>query len=130
MKLEKAAILTCSTCGVEGEHELLYLSERLGASRCVNCGKTQVYSGHIYAEYARDMVGRTLHLPGKLTGEAIKTPMKVVSWPFKAARKPFYLLMEINQVATLERSRRLSRFRPRASKRGSRPSLGIQANAS
>lgn len=108
MKFEEAAILTCSTCGVEGEHELLYLSERLEASRCANCGKTQIYSGHIYKEYARDMVERTLHLPGKLTGEAIKTPTKVAMWPFKAVRKPFRLLGEMNRVSSLNRSRRFT----------------------
>lgn len=108
LKLEKAAILTCSTCGVEGEHELLYLSERLEASRCLGCGKAQVYSGHIYSEYARDMVERTLHLPGKLTGEALRNPTTIVSWPFKAIRKPFRLLVEMNQVATLERNRHFS----------------------
>lgn len=130
MKLEKAAILTCSTCGVEGDHELLYLSERLGASRCINCGKTQVYSGHIYTEYARDMVKRTLHLPGKLTGEAIKTPTKIVAWPFKAVRKPFCLLKEMNQVANLERSRHLSRSKHCTSQRPSgRQMNGIRMSA-
>ncbi len=42
MKVERDAILTCSACGVEGSHELLYLSEHLCASRCVNCGATHV----------------------------------------------------------------------------------------
>jgi NMD protein affecting ribosome stability and mRNA decay len=106
LKLEKAAILTCSTCGIEGKHELLYLSERLEASRCSSCGKTQVYSKRIYSEYARDMVRRTLHLPGKLTGEVLENPVTVASWPVKAIRKPFRLLAEVSQVAFLERSRR------------------------
>jgi hypothetical protein len=119
LKLEKAAILTCSTCGVEGGHELLYLSERLKASRCATCGKTQIYSGHIYAEYARDMAERTLHLPGKLAGEAMRTPTRIVAWPFKAVRKPFRLLVEMSQVATFEKSRHL----PGSGKRKPSPKL-------
>lgn len=130
MKLEKAAILTCSTCGVEGGHELLYLSERLRASQCDSCGKTQIYSGRILTEYARDMMERTLNLPGKLTGEAMETPTKVALWPVKAIRKPFSLLVEINQVATLERSRRPSKLTHRPPKHTPLHSFGARMGAS
>ena len=105
MKVEKDAILTCSDCGVEGPHELLYLSEHLCASRCVNCGATHVYSGHIYAEYARDLAERTALLPGKVAGEMLH-PTEVVKWPFKALRKPFGLIREVSQVTSFEQSRR------------------------
>lgn len=106
MKVEKDAVLTCSACGVEGPHELLYLSEHLCASRCVNCGKTQVYSGHIYTEYARDLFERTGRLPGRFAGEVLRHPASVVTWPFKALGKPFGLVREVDLVATFERSRR------------------------
>jgi hypothetical protein len=106
LKVERDAILTCSTCGVEGPHELLYLSEHLRASRCVNCGKTQTYSGHIYVEYARDLAERTGRLPGKFAREVVKLPASVIGWPFKAVRKPFRLLKEVDQVTSFERSRR------------------------
>jgi hypothetical protein len=104
VKVEKDAILTCSECGVEGSHELLYLSEHLCASRCINCGATHVYSGHIYAEYARDLAERTSRLPGRFAGEMLH-PTEVVKWPFKALRKPFGLLREVSQVTIFERSR-------------------------
>jgi len=106
MKVDRDAILTCSTCGVEGSHELLYLSEHLHASRCVNCGKTQTYSGNIYAGYARDLAGRTGRLPGKFAREAFKLPASVMGWPFKVLRKPFRLIKEVDQVTAFERSRR------------------------
>jgi hypothetical protein len=106
LKVERDAILTCSTCGVEGPHELLYLSEHLCASRCVNCGKTQIYSGHIYAEYAKDLAERTSRLPGRFAREAFRLPMGVMGWPVKALRKPFRLLKEVDQVTSFERSRR------------------------
>ncbi len=105
MKVEKDAILTCSECGVEGPHELLYLSEHLCASRCINCGATHVYSDHVYAEDARDLAERTSRLPGKFAGEMFH-PTEVVKWPFKALRKPFGLIKEVGQVTTFEQSRR------------------------
>jgi predicted RNA-binding Zn-ribbon protein involved in translation (DUF1610 family) len=106
LKVEKDAVLTCSACGIEGPHELLYLSEHLCASRCVNCGKTQVYSGHIYTEYARDLFERTGQFPGKLAGEVLRHPTELVKWPFKFLRKPFGLIREVDQVSAFERSRR------------------------
>lgn len=108
MKVEKNAILTCSTCRVEGPHELLYLSEHLCASRCVNCGQTQIYSGHIYTEYARDLAVRTVRIPGRVAGDVCHRSAELAKWPFKALRKPFGLLTEVNQITTFERSRRSS----------------------
>ena len=108
MKVETDAILTCSACGVEGPHELVYLSEHLCASRCVNCGKTQVYSSHIYTEYARDLAARTVQIPGRVAGEVFHRSAEVAKWPFKALRKPFGLLREVSQITTFERSRRSS----------------------
>jgi hypothetical protein len=105
LKVDNDAILTCSECGIDGPHELLYLSEHLCASRCVNCGATHVYSGHIYAEYARDLAGRTSRLPGRFAGEMFH-PTELVKWPFKALRKPFGLIREMSQVTTFEQSRR------------------------
>jgi hypothetical protein len=105
LKVERDAILTCSVCGVEGPHELLYLSEHLCASRCVNCGTTSVYSDHIYSEYARDLAERTTHLPVRVAGDVLRHPTEIVKWPFKALRKPFGLLREVNQVTAFEQSR-------------------------
>ena len=113
MKVVKDAILTCSACGVEAEHELLYLSEHLCASRCTSCGETKVYSGHIYAEYLRDVFERTSKLPGRFAGEALRRPMGLAKWPLKAIRKPFHLLREASQLTSFERSRRSSHSRHR-----------------
>lgn len=109
MKVEQDAILTCAACGVEGPHELLYLSEHLRGSRCVNCRYAAVYSDHLYADYARDLMDRTTHLPQSLAKEAFKKPTDVFSWPFKAALKPFGLLKELGYVTVLERGPRGSK---------------------
>ena len=106
MKLDREAVLTCSACGVEGPHELLYLSEHLCASRCANCGKTHVFTGHIYADYAKDLAGRTAGLTGKFVGDVLKRPTEVFRYPFKAVGKPFQLLREMSQVTDFERRRR------------------------
>jgi hypothetical protein len=103
MKLEADAILTCTACGFEGSHELLYLSDHLCASRCAHCGKTRTYSGHIYSEYARDLADRTAHLPLRLAGEALRRPFGVFGWPTKALRKPLGLLSEIARVNSFEK---------------------------
>ncbi len=63
MKVESDIVLTCSVCRAESPHKLLYLSQRLRASECMNCGTTRIYSGHIYAEYARDLTERVAWLP-------------------------------------------------------------------
>ena len=106
MKVDQDAILTCSTCGVEGPHELLYLSEHLRASRCGNCGATRVYSGHIYAEYAKDLAERTARLPLRLVEDAVRRPTSLLGLPIKAVLKPAGLLSEMNLVVAFERDRR------------------------
>ena len=103
VKVENEAILTCSKCRVEGRHGLLYLSGRIRASRCDNCGYTQSFSGGIYAEYARDVAGRAASLPLKLAGQAIRNPLRVFGWPVKALRKPFEILGEVGKVTDFER---------------------------
>ena len=105
MKVEKDAILTCSVCGIEDPHELLYLSRHLCASWCVNCGTTRVYSEHIYSEYTRDLADRTTHLPRRMAGDVFRHPTEIAKWPFKVLRKPLGLLREVNQVTAFEQSR-------------------------
>lgn len=109
MNVENDALLTCSTCGVEGPHRLLYLSRHLRASECANCGATGAYSSHIYTEYAEDLAGRMVRLPLKLAGEATRSPATVLLWPAKAICKPFGLAREVSQVAAFERRGRRSR---------------------
>ncbi len=106
MKIEHDAILTCAACGVEGPHELLYLSEHMRASRCANCGFTAVYSENLYADYARDLAQRTSRFPINLASQAFKRPTTVFSWPFKAATKPIGLLKELSYVTVLKRGPR------------------------
>jgi hypothetical protein len=109
VKVENEAILMCPNCRVEGQHELLYLSNRMRASHCDNCGYTQMFSGHIYAEYARDVADRATSLPRRLTGRAIRHPLGVFGWPGKALRKPFGLLGEAIKVTDFERRSRRRR---------------------
>lgn len=99
MKIEDDAILTCSACGVEGPHELLYLSGHLAASRCLNCDEARVYSEHLYEDYVRDVIERTGHLPEKLATEAFKSPLSLAFWPIKAIHKPLSLAREINRLS-------------------------------
>ncbi len=99
MKVEKDAILTCSACGFDGAHELLYLSGHLCASRCANCGTSQVYIDDLYSEYVRDVAERTSRVPGRLAGDLRRHPLELAWWPYKIARKPFGLIREVGQLA-------------------------------
>lgn len=112
LKLESEADLTCSACGVEGPHELLYLSEHLRASRCANCGKIHRFAGSIYAEYARDLAERTTRLPYRFVRQTLGHPLTIFGLPAKVLRKPFGLLREVGQVSAFERRRSAWRLRP------------------
>ncbi len=103
MRVEDEAILTCPSCRVDGRHELLYLSDRLRASRCDSCGYTQMFSGRIYAEYARDVTDRAASLPRRLAGQAIRHPFGVFGWPARALLKPLGLLNDVGKVTDFER---------------------------
>ncbi len=109
MKVETDAILVCSSCGTEAEHELLYLADHLRASRCCNCGATMRFSEHVYADYAWDVAGRTARLPRRFVGDVFRSPSWIVTYPVRALRKPFSLFREISQVTAFDRRRRLRR---------------------
>ena len=111
MKVERDVVLSCSVCGVEGPHELLYLSGRLNASRCMGCGTTLAYSGPVYAGYALDVAGRTVRLSGRVVGRAVGGVAGALRLPVRAARKPFGLLGEAYRVAAFERRTRRTRRR-------------------
>jgi len=100
MKIEPDAVLVCTTCGVDGPHELLYLSDRVRASRCANCGTARMFTNHLYVEYAKDVAQRVYRLPFGLAERALSNPREVICWPVKGVKKPFGLLREFGQVAT------------------------------
>lgn len=100
MKIEPDALLVCTTCGVDGPHELLYLSDRMRASQCANCGTARMFTNHLYAEYAKDVAQRGFRLPFGLAERALSNPWEVVGWPVKGVTKPFGLLREVGQVVT------------------------------
>ncbi len=103
MKIETDAVLVCTTCGVEGAHGLLYLSDHVRASRCENCGEVRRFTGRLYANYARDVAERGIRLPCSLARRVLDNPLEVLGWPIKVARKPFGILRELDQVARFER---------------------------
>ena len=100
MKIISDAVLVCTTCGAEGAHELLYLSDRVRASQCTNCGSARMFTNHLYAEYAKDVAQRGFRLPFGLAERARSNPREVLGWPLKGVKKPFGLLREFGQVAT------------------------------
>lgn len=97
MKVEKDAVLTCTVCGTEGPHRLIYLSDHLYGSGCETCGATRAYSpaGHLYSAYTMDLAQRSARLPLGLARRALEDPADVLRWPAKGIRKPFGILNEV-----------------------------------
>jgi hypothetical protein len=104
MKVEKDAVLTCTVCGVEGPHRLIYLSNHLYGSECETCGAARVYSssGHLYAAYTVDLAQRSARLPLGLARRAFERPTGILKWPIKGIQKPFGILNEVTQVVAFE----------------------------
>ena len=87
MKIEPDAVLVCTACGVEGSHELLYLSDHVSASRCENCGAVRMFTGQLYADYARDVAERGLRLPCSLAVRCSAT-RGGAWWPHQDRKEP------------------------------------------
>jgi hypothetical protein len=103
VKIDPDGVLVCTTCGVEGSHSLLYLSDHVRASRCENCGAVRMFTAQLYADYVRDVAERGLRLPRNLAGRVLGNPLEVLGWPVKIVKKSCGLLRELDQVATLDR---------------------------
>ena len=106
MKIEHDAELVCGSCGMEGPHRLLYLSDHVRSSQCEGCGAVRMFTSRLYADYARDVAERGIRLPCRLAGRALRNPLEVFGWPVRGIKKPFGLLRELDQVAALDRIQR------------------------
>lgn len=114
MNVAREVVLTCSVCGTEGPHELLYLSGDVAASRCATCGTTLAFLPDLRMCYAGDIAVRAARLPRRFVGEAATRPLRLLLWPAKALRKPFRLLREMEEIAAF---RGTSARRPPAGRR-------------
>lgn len=94
--------LICASCGQQTEHELLSLSRHLRASRCTACGYVVVFSSDLKWDYAQDFIDRVKRLPDRFQRELAADPRLLAYWPYKAIRKPFKILRELERVSDFD----------------------------
>lgn len=91
------ADLTCSRCGVEGEHELRYTGRLLHSTVCRTCGFEVRHEQHAaIAAYARDLEHRLTSKPVRLLRRARRDPLNVArTLPADLVRQPRKFVHEL-----------------------------------
>ncbi|HEU0101978.1 MAG TPA: hypothetical protein VFR07_06620 [Mycobacteriales bacterium] len=91
------AVLTCSACDGETEHELRYVGRLCQSTRCTACGHVVRHEqGDLYAAYLRDLEHRVATKPLRLLRQAASTPVAFLSGlPAAVLRQPAKLGREL-----------------------------------
>lgn len=96
MSVEQA-VLRCSSCGQEAEHELRYAGRLVAATRCAACGHVVRHEQRdLAATYLRDLEHRLTTKPARLLRQASTDPARFLSsLPASLARQPVKLAQEL-----------------------------------
>ena len=91
------AVLTCSSCGVETDHELLYAGRLLHSTRCTECGHVVRHEQReLYTAYLRDLEQRLACKPLRLMRSAGREPRRfIVGLPRAILRQPGKIAAEV-----------------------------------
>lgn len=91
------AVLTCSSCGQESEHDLRYVGRLLHSTRCSACGHVVRHEQRdLYAAYLRDLEHRLASKPRRLLRQAGREPgVFLRGLPRAVVRQPVKLLQEV-----------------------------------
>jgi hypothetical protein len=94
------AVLTCSACGVEGEHELRYAGRLLHSTHCQACGHEVRHEPHdLRVAYAHDLAHRVATKPGRLARRARRQPASFwLTLPAAVLRQPRKLAGELRTL--------------------------------
>ena len=69
------AVLTCSSCGLETDHELRYTGRLLHSTRCTSCDHVVRHDQRdLYTSYLRDLEHRVASKPRRLARAATREP--------------------------------------------------------
>lgn len=91
------AKLTCTTCGEETRHELLYAGRLLVVTRCTQCGTA--IERDVRRRYLADLRQRVVSKPARMLRRFRKHPVGFTSsLPRTTIRKPLELLEEVRLV--------------------------------
>lgn len=96
------ASLTCSSCGLETDHELVYVGRLLHSTTCTSCGFVVRHEQRdLMGAYLRDLEHRLLTKPARLARQAARQPGRfAASLPAGVLRQPHKIW---NEVRTLLR---------------------------
>jgi hypothetical protein len=91
------AVLTCSSCGVESDHELRYTGRLLHSTRCTGCGHVVRHEQReLYTAYLRDLEQRLASKPMRLIRAASREPRRfIVDLPKAVLRQPGKIAAEV-----------------------------------
>lgn len=91
------AVLTCSSCGVEADHELRYTGRLLHSTTCTVCGhEVRHEQRELYMAYLRDLEQRLASKPLRLIRAARREPRRfIVGLPRAVLRQPGKIAAEI-----------------------------------
>ncbi len=89
--------LTCTACGVTGEHELHYVGRLLHTTTCTTCGHVvEVPAESLLPAYLHDLEHRVASKPVRLARRARQDPVRFVrSLPRAVLRQPVKLTGEL-----------------------------------
>lgn len=96
MNVERA-VLTCSSCGVEANHELRYTGRLLHSTRCTECGHVLRHDQReFYTAYLRDLEHRVASKPMRLMRAASREPLRfIIGLPRAVLRQPGKIAAEV-----------------------------------
>lgn len=91
------AVLTCSSCGLETDHELRYTGRLLHSTRCTSCDHVVRHDQRdLYTSYLRDLEHRVASKPRRLARAATGEPWSFArGLPRAMLRQPGKLLEDI-----------------------------------
>lgn len=91
------AVLTCSSCGQEAEHELRYVGRLCSSTRCLSCGHVVRHEQRdLYAAYLQDLEHRLATKPVRLLRQAVREPVRFArGLPGAVLRQPGKLAQEL-----------------------------------
>jgi hypothetical protein len=88
------AVLTCSSCGVEADHELRYTGRLLHSTECGHVVRHD--QRDLYVAYLRDLEHRVTSKPGRLLRAAVREPGAFArGLPRAVLRQPAKLAAEV-----------------------------------
>ncbi|MEM3573789.1 MAG: bh protein [Nitrososphaeria archaeon] len=102
MGIDKVKVeLFCINCDKETLHEIVYISNKLAKTKCLNCGLTLKFDEQeLILIYTEDFVKRILTKPSRMLKEAYADLSSFLkSLPIRIITKPKRVIDEIKEIA-------------------------------